>query len=357
MQSLNEFVQDLQSTNCYDSVQVLLGHDNSKNSFDGNTTSTSTSTITPKQLNIVLKEKNWYKLYIGGGVKHDHISTPGSSGTFPKLQFESTASLINLTGMTDMTQFSYTVDQTSTPTISMTHTRPLYSMFSPDSSIGDAILNMDQGSKIGITFRGYVDTIDYEHSRSSKDHIQSIGVRIANSTAHSSTFNAAVSDKVYMGLDWSLTHRDLIPRRHRSLPYLCDASPDIIACGGPSWKHSVTAEYKLNGYNTDSKYNPTVGLNSHGGVEVAGPPGDVGFVKCYAGGSMHFPFRDISFHTAYNCGIMKALSFGGLCTNNSGNMTNISDRFYVGGSHQLRGFLPAGIGPRSDVVSSSRSFL
>ncbi len=369
-EALNDFVQDLQSTNCYDSVQVILG---SKGESNTNYVDTSTSTTIgkPKQLNVLLAERNWYKLYIGGGVKHENMtSNNGPTGTFPKLQFESTASLINLAGMTDLTQCSYTLDQTSTPTLSVTHTRPFYSLFNPGSAIGNAILQTDQGSKFGITFRGNVDTLDYEHTRSSKDHIQSLGVRVANTTANSSSFNTSIADNIYIGLDWSLSHRDIIPRRHKSLPYLCDASPDIIACGGPSLKHSITAEYRLNGQYTDSKYNPTEGLDSYAGVEAAGPPGDVGFVKVWSGGSIHLPIgpsssdseevnigflsrlipRGLAFHSVYNCGIMKAFSYGGLCSN-GGSMTNVSDRFYVGGSHQLRGFLPAGIGPRADVVS------
>lgn len=365
-EALNDFVKDLQSTNCYDSVQVILG--NTKNgSINGDAGDEKDNG--PKKLNIVLGEKNWYNLYVGAGVKHDNIvSSTGATASFPKVQFESSASLINLSGLTDMTQCSYTIDQTSTPTLSLTHSRPLYSLFNPNSAIGDAILQMDQGSKFGITFRGNVDTLDYEHTRSSKDHIQSLGVRIANTTSNSATFNPASGEQIYMGLDWSLSHRDIVPRRHKSLPYLCDASPDIIACAGPSWKHSVTAEYKLNGNFTDDKYSPTVGLDSYGGVEIAGPPGDVGFAKFWAGGSMHLPIggsiegdensnnlmpRGLSFHTVYNCGIMKSLSFGGLCSNGAGNMTNVSDRFYVGGSHQLRGFLPAGIGPRTDKGGAS----
>jgi hypothetical protein len=361
-ESLNEFVKDLQSTNCYDCVQVVIG--NNDNSIKGGTTPV------PKKLTVLLEEKNWYKLYIGGGIKQTtDASTTGSAGLLPKVQFESSASLINLTGLTDMTQFSYSVDQTSTPTLSLTHTRPLYSLFDSKSTIGDTILNMDHGSKYGITLRADVDTLDFEHTRSSKDHVQSIGVSIANTTSGSAALNPAMGENVYMGINWSLSQRDVIPRRHKSLPYLCDASPDIIACAGPSWKHSFVGEYKLNGYHTDDKFNPTVGVDSYGGAEIAGPPGDVGFLKCWSGGSIHLPLgpstseeggslipRGLSLHSAYHCGMLKAFSFGGLCSNGA-NMTNISDRYFVGGSHQLRGFLPAGIGPRADVVSmQSNSF-
>lgn len=383
-QALNHFVKDLERTNCYNSVQVLLGNQDRKGDSAIVGSGENGDGICPKKVNVVLNEKNWYKLYIGGGIKHDNAAAAATT-SFPKVQFETSASLINLTGLTDYTQCSYTIDQTSTPTLSLTHTRPLYSLFDTNNSvIGDTILNMNQGSKIGITFRANIDTLDYEHTRSSKDYIQSIGMKIANSTPHSSSMNAAMSEDVYLGLDWSLSHRDVIPRRSTTSPFLCDASPDIIACGGQSWKHSVSAEYKMNGFYTDSKYDPTVGIDSYGGVELAGPPGDVGFLKCWAGGSVHVPLgevdgadssnsdnddyvspkskgglissilpRGLSLHTAYSFGMIKSLSYGGLCTS-GGDMTNISDRFYIGGSHQLRGFLPAGIGPRSDEVSYTK---
>mmetsp|Transcript_15892 Transcript_15892/g.19396 ORF Transcript_15892/g.19396 Transcript_15892/m.19396 type:complete len:610 (+) Transcript_15892:52-1881(+) len=363
-ESLHEFVRDLQSSNCYESVHVVLGNKNDSKDHQS-TNGKGAGAGSPKTIDVHLKEKNWYKLYVGGGIKHDGIvSTSGSTGMLPKVQFESSASLINVTGLTDISQFSYSVDQTSTPSLSLTHTRPLYSLFNDESTIGNSILNFNNGSKLGITFKGTVDTLDFEQTRSSKDHIQSIGVNIANSTSGSATAQPTLMDNVYLGLDWSLSHRDVIPRRHTSLPYLCDASPDIIACGGPSWKHSISTEYKLNGQFTDDKYSPTAGVDSYGGMEVAGPPGDVGFLKCWSGGALHVPIaggflrsllpQGLAFHSAYHCGMMKSLTFGGLCsTASSGNMTHISDRFYIGGSHQLRGFVPAGIGPRADTGGAS----
>ncbi len=381
-ESLNAFVKDLESTNCYNRVQVVLSNDNGEDGTKKKKIGATTNDdVNPKKLSVLLDEKNWYKLYVGGGVKQGNIgagagtsSSPSSTGMLPKVQFETSASLINLTGMTDFTQCCYTIDQTSTPTLSFTHTRPLFSLFhnstssSSDNSnrnttFGDTILAMDNGSKYGVTIRADIDTLDHEHTRSSKDHIQSVGIKVANSTAGSSAMNPAVGENVYAGIDWSLSHRDIIPRRHKSLPYLCDASQDIIACGGPSWKHSISGEYRLNGFYTDDKFNPTAGVDSYGGVEVAGPPGDVGFLKCWSGGSIHLPLGDtggllgrlmpsgLSLHSAYHCGMIKSLAFGGLCANGIGNMTNISDRYYVSG---LRGFLPAGIGPRADTVSSAQ---
>lgn len=356
-ESLQEFISDLQKTGCYESVKVYLGREKD-----------TPSRSELKQLDVVLEEKNWYKLYVGGGIKQDSQSAISSSGMIPRVQFETSASLINLGGHTDVTQLNYTVDQTSTPTVSLHHTRPLYTLLSGDLS--DTVLNMDQGSKVGVTLKALIDTVDFEHSRSSKDHIQKLSVKIANSTSGSSSSgHGPASDDVYTGLEWTLSHRDVIPRRHLSLPYQYDASPEVISSSGPNLKHSITLDYRLNGSLTDDRFNPTMGLDSYGGIEVAGPPGDVGFLKCWGGGAIHIPLVDdandqkkknigfvrdflsgLTFHTALNGGIIKPLRYGGLCASD---MTNISDRFYVGGSHQLRGFVPSGIGPRASTGGSS----
>jgi len=357
-ESLQGFVADLEKTGCYDSVQVVLGRPKDE-----------PSTSDSRQLDVILQEKNWYKIYVGGGIKQDNMSAISSSGMIPKVQFETSASLINLSGETDMTQLNYSLDQTSTPSLSLHHTRPLYSLLS--GSLGDSVLNMDQGSKVGVTLKASVDTMDYEHIRSSRDNIQKIGVKVANNTVGSSTSgHGPGNDDIYTGLEWSLALRDVIPRRHISAPFQCDASPEIIAASGPNLKHSVVADYRLNGYLTNDRFNPSAGVDSYGGVEVAGPPGDVGFVKAWGGAAIHIPIvpeldeeekkeagflgnllNGLSLHSSLHFGAVKGISFGGLCT--GGDSVNISDRFHVGGSHQLRGFLPSGVGPRAATGGQS----
>jgi outer membrane protein assembly factor BamA len=374
-ESLQDFVKDLENTGCYESVQVILGRQQRK---EYPSTSSSTSSKLTRELDVVLQEKNWYKLYIGGGIKQDYhqacYASSSGMGMIPKMQFETSASLINMTGETDVTQLYYSLDQTSTPSLSLQHTRPLYSLLS--GSWGDAVLNMDQGSKIGVTLKASVDTHDYDSFRSSKDHVQKVSIKVSNNTVGSSTSGPMPgNDGVYTGLEWSLAFRDVIPRRHGTVPFQYDASPEIIAASGPNLKHSLVADYRLNGYLTDDRFNPTAGFDAYGGVEVAGPPGDVGFVKLWGGASVHVPivaeqldsderkrlgflkqiFNGLSLHTSIHGGSIKGLDFGGLCCSGTGRhvTTNISDRFPVGGSHQLRGFLPSGIGPRSVVGGAS----
>lgn len=370
-ESLQDFVKDLEKTGCYESVQVILG----RQSKSGQS---SSGTTLIRELDVVLQEKKWYKLYVGGGLKQDYhqafsASSSGAMGMMPKMQFETSASLINLTGETDVTQLYYSLDQTSTPSLSLQHTRPLYSLL--PGSWSDAVLNMDQGSKFGVTLKAAVDTMDYDTFRSSKDHVQKVSVKVSNNTVGSSTMgHLPGNDGVYTGVEWSLALRDVIPRRHCTVPFQYDASPEIIAASGPNLKHSLVADYRLNGYLTDDRFNPTAGFDANGGVEVAGPPGDVGFVKLWGGASVHVPivseqldsdereqsgflkqlFNGLSLHTSIHGGAMKGIDFGGLCCNSTGrHSTNISDRFHVGGSHQLRGFLPSGIGPRSAIGGAS----
>lgn len=150
-------------------------------------------------------------------------------------------------------------------------------------------------------------------------------------------------------MDWSLLFRDLIPRRHATLPYAMDASPEITSQSGPSLKHSIAYEYRTNGRVCDHWLNPTYGIDVHGKVEVAGPPGDVGFVKLQGGASLHVPLPGPwAFHGAFQAGILQSLSFGGLC-----GPAGVSDRFFLGGPMQFRGFVPAGIGPRAKTGGAS----
>ena len=355
-QELDAISRDLESTGCYDSVQCFLGRSTSDRDKGPNP---------PREVDVVLKEKNWYRLYIGGGIKQESITGSGMSGgtggllgMLPKVQFESSAGLINLTGHADVTSVAYNVDQMGTPTFTASHTQPLYNFLGDDTMIGSMILNRNQGSKFGLTLRGMMDTLDFEHTRSCRDRIQLLGVRIANSLPGSLTGGGSggLTEKPYYGIDWSLSHRDVLPRRHTTVPYLCDASSDILLASGPSLKHSISAEYKLNGFYTNNRFNPINGIDSNGGLELAGPPGDVGFLKFWGGSSCHVPLSSkISMHMAVNGGMIRPLSFGGLCKSGNGR-TNIVDRFYVGGPHQLRGFVPSGIGPRAKSVSSLLSF-
>jgi outer membrane protein insertion porin family len=122
-----------------------------------------------------------------------------------------------------------------------------------------------------------------------------------------------------------------------------------VAQSGSSLQHSIRWEARSNGSWTDDRYQPTVGVDAHIQAEIAGPPGDVGYAKTHGGSALHYPLSDsVSLHATFAGGMMQPLSYNGLCRS-----PTISDRFFVGGPMQLRGFLPAGIGPRSKMGGST----
>jgi outer membrane protein assembly factor BamA len=326
------FINSMMQTGCYHAVQVKL--ENHSGQED------------QSNLHILLNEKNWYSLYIGGGFKQGAIyQNAAGDGVLPKVQFETSGSLLNLTGHLDKTSLSYTVDQTSTATLALTHERPLYSLFSQDSPIHDFILGMGNGSQYTYTCRAMLDTVDHEWTRSYKEYQRLLSMRISNKG------NAGIPEMVeggYSGVDWTVVFRDVIPRRHASLPYSCDASPEVVAQSGPTTKHSVSYEYRMNGSLTNDRFNPTSGVDWHSRLELALPPGDVGFFKAQTGMAGHAPVGSLALHMSASAGILQPLTFGGLC-----GPPTLSDKFYFGGPLQLRGFLPAGVGPRSKTGGSS----
>ena len=285
-QRLDAAIQELEGTGCYESIQFHLKPN--------------------QEWNVLLKEKPWYKLYIGGGIKGDPLSEGGDLQT-TKLQAETSIGLRNLTGHCDMTNFTYAVDQTSTPNLQFTHDTPL-SAYIPSTPLA-------------LQIKAMTDTLDHTYTRSCRERISQVQVALKHhETAQECT--------------WTTALRDIMPRRHISLPYTCDASTEIVRQAGPSLKHSL-------------KYsNPFLHM------ELAGPPGDVGFFKCWFAASRDFLLQphknDIQFHMALQGGYLHPISFGGLCPNKN----QLSDKFFVGGPNQLRGFLPSGIGPRSKTVST-----
>ena len=329
--SVSKFIANMNQSGCFNAVQVKLDDENEQGK---------------SKLQIVLNEKNWYRLYIGGGLKQDGIyQQSAGDGLLPKVQFETSGTLLNLGGHLDKTSLSYTVDQTAATSLSLSHDRPLYTLFSEDSMGYETILSMDKGSQFSFSTRAVLDTVDHEWTRSYKEYQRLLSVRAATNAAGM----PEMLEGGYAGLDWSLVFRDIIPRRSTKLPYECDASPEIVAQSGPTTKNSLTWEYRTNGCHTDNRFNPTTGADFHTKLEVAGPPGDVGFVKAEGGFASHFKLSDsLALHASASSGILHALTFGGLC-----GAPTVSDRFYVGGPMQLRGFLPAGIGPRAKTGGST----
>lgn len=361
---VSQIVDNLMRTGCFNSVQVEIGlNENGTNNADETATTSSSNEQQQQQqqfphtLELIVDEKNWYSLYIGGGLKHDSIeeslqqTTNGNISKLPMAQFETSASLLNLTGYLDMTQFRYTIDQSTSSSFLLTHERPLYSWIGDDTPLGDYILALSKGSQYSLGLRALIDTSDYEWTRSYKEYIRSVTCRLDNTGR---VTRPDLAPGYYWGLDWTLALRDVVPKKHSKLPYTADASHEVVAQSGPSLTHSLIWEVRTNGEYCNDRLQPTSGIDWHTRAEIAGPPGDVGFVKMEGGTNVHIPVLGgdgdwLSFHGSCSGGYLKPLSFAGLCRP----VPTLSDRFYVGGPVQLRGFLPSGIGPRSSTRGGS----
>ena len=331
---VTQVVDNLLRTGCFESVELQVGKTPSSENDKANP---------PHQLTVLLNEKNWYSLYIGGGFKHEGLEESMNHGAkLPKAQFECSATLSNLSGFLDQSMLRYTVDQTSTSAFLLSHERPLYTWFGDENPLGEYLLALPRGSQYSLGMRAVLDTADYEWTRSYKEYQRSLTCRLDNTGR---VQRPEMAPGYYWGFDWSLHLRDVVPRKHSTLPYAADASQEIVALSGTSLTHSLTWEVRTNGEDTDNRFQPTSGSDWHAKAEIAGPPGDVGFAKAEGGLSLHIPIvgKWLALHGACAGGILKPLSFNGLCKP----MPTISDRFFVGGPMQLRGFLPAGIGPRT----------
>jgi hypothetical protein len=332
-----QVIDNLKRTGCFESVELQVGM------IDDNEH--------PHTLEVILEEKNWYSLYIGGGFKHEGFEeTLNSPSKLPKAQFECSAAFPNLTGHLDQTQLKYTLDQTSSSSFYMAHERPLYAWLSEEKrSLVETLLALPKGSQYSLGFRAVLDSMDYEWTRSYKEYQRYIACRLDNS---GQVHRPDMAPSSYWGLDWQLALRDVVPRKHAELPYACSASHEIVALSGPSLTHSLSWEVRTNGEHLDDRFQPTAGFDWFSKMEVAGPPGDIGFAKAQGGASFHIPILAegaLAVHGTCSGGFLQALDFKGLCK-----PPTISDRFFVGGPMSLRGFLPAGIGPRSTSgVSSS----
>lgn len=162
------FINNLEETGCYNSVQVKIGRDEEE-------------TQEAQKVNVVLNEKRWYSLYVGGGVKHDSLyGGDAQQSVIPKLQFETKAKLLNLGGKLDTTSLNYAIDQRSTTTCSIQHERPLFTVLQEYSPAYNHLLTLPKGSQVALSCRAMLDTVDHEWTRSYKEHQRLLSVKVAN---------------------------------------------------------------------------------------------------------------------------------------------------------------------------------
>lgn len=410
------FIRDLEGTGCYETVRVevgpaIAGGDGGEG--DGGAPA-------PHGVTVRLEEKKWYSLRVGGGVSSDDMTDGGgglggmvggsvgsSASSLPKLQFETSAGLLNLTGRCDKTSASWAVDQTGRGVFRLAHDRPLCSLLDEKGGVygwlmpgdptaegsteqaartDDAMYALGGGSQTSIGLHASAHGTDASHARSSTGYVRSVGVRLSNHPRSASRSLAMPGPArpgssppeamagPYLYAEAGAQLRDSVPDRDASSPFALDCSTETAGDAGTTLKTSVRGGVHLNGSLVNDRYDPTSGLDGHIDGELALPPGDVGFVKVRAGAACHAPLRAVgealglagpadgegdgrreaataitgpAVHGSLSCGVLRPLDYGGLCNASRPGSVPLSDLFHAGGPGQLRGFLPSGIGPRS----------
>jgi Omp85 superfamily domain len=402
-----KIIADLQRTDCFDAIQIQIGTPapgttNSSNNDDDaveNDNDNSHSSSNRRTIQVKVHEKKWYTLYAGAGSKEigfgstssglddSSIGSSNSSNSsssnnitsssfLPVAEINVAAGLRNTTGHLDKTELRYTIDTKSLSSLSIGHSRPLYSTL--PESLRDIILTQTNGSQYEVSIKGVLDTIDHEYVRGYKEYQRYISCHLCNEhNVNHSPVTALVQTRKnwYTHLEWLCLYRDIIPRRHSSTnlsPYHFDASKSTISFAGPSIKNSFNAVIQYNSPDivnddddttSDISINnpllPTKGYQFYSSIEVATPPGDVGFIKGQVSSTKHWLVSpNVSIHANASSGYMYPLTFGGLFTtysSNSNKLVHPSDRFYIGGTNSFRGFVPGGIGPRGYVNGGASS--
>jgi Omp85 superfamily domain len=355
-EAATRFVSDLERSQCFKAVRVEIGGKTGSESGGGgedDKASASGGGTKMRNLTVHLQEANWYRLHAGGGVKTssllgDHLGSSSSTTAFlPTAELECSVGLRNLTGCLDTTSLQYTLDSQSIATVRLQHQRPLYSAL--PSPLSESVLAQATGSQIVLEAQAGIDTVDHTWTRSYREFQRLMSLRVSHPDGGWSA-------------EWSLLGRDLVPQRHATVPYAYAASKEVVAASGPNVRHAFTVEYAPP--SSESPTSSTAQL--HGKLQLATPPGDVGFCKVEGGfRTSHSPLQSwlgggplsavstaaalLQVQSSFRAGYLHRLDFGGLTGRSS---TCLSDRFYVGGPIQLRGFGPCGIGPRASPTST-----
>ena len=349
------FIENLEQSDCFHGIHVDIGETSSTISDPEGQHNCENDAKMLRRINIKLNEKNWYKFHAGAGLKTDGwlgasstTLTGGSTSTtdafLPTAEMELRAGLRNISGCLDRTDLQYSVDTQNIGSWTLTHVRPLYTVL--PSTLSDALLLRSTGSQYAFTARAALDTSDRITLSSFYEYQRLLSVKA--STSEQPKTNSP-QNPWFSSIEYGILYRDLIPRRHATMPYHFAASPEIVAQSGASMKHAISGVTSYNNYSTDTSNLPVHGLQMQFSTEIALPPGDVGFVKGQVAVAGHLPIvpNRLALHTNVSSGYLHSITFGGLC-----GPPLISDRFLLGGIGSFRGFIPAGIGPRGRSVNN-----
>jgi hypothetical protein len=350
------FIQNMESSGCFHSVSVELG--GVKSSSTQQEGEGGGGERGERELLVKLNEKGWLKLNAGVNLK-DSFTNPSlhlqqqqvlTDAFLPTAEFNLSAGLRNVAGCLDTTDLDYLIDTHNISTWRLHHKRPLYTLL--PGPIGDALLQSAVGSQYVCSAEATLNSLDHEWLSSFRLFQRKFAVTVETPRRPDVPW--------YASFEWVAgNYRDLVPRRHPTVPNKLVASKDIIALAGPSFKHSVAAtiEYDQVHVRDAGSGLPLDGLQIRSRTEWALPPGDVGFVKTHMAGAWHFLLPDsssltnLAFHNCFTLGYLHPLSNGGLSRPEA---IIPVDRFILGGTGSLRGFAPGGIGPRSADIPHNR---
>lgn len=365
-------VHNLESSDCFHAVRVQIGGPAAASEHPHHHNDDNNDSTTLRTIQVQLHEKQWYRLHAGAGLKTDAAwlggggssgpmgSSSGSGSTdsfLPLAEVDVSVGLRNVAGCLDRTDVQYALDTHNMSTWNVTHARPLYTLL--PNAVSDLLLEQTIGSQCSFFARAGIEPVDHTGTSSYQLFQRLLKVKAAT-MPEEQRHDGLVKQKQpwYASLEWGVVHRDLVPRRHGTLPYHLDAAPEIVAQAGPTLKHSVTAvlQYDSTHYHAaaaateteamvaDQSRLPVRGVQLRFSSEVATPPGDVGFVKNQADAAAQVSLTDrLALHGSIATGFLYKLSFGGLCNTPA----IVSDKFLLGGCGSFRGFVPAGIGPRA----------
>ena len=340
----NDFIRDLEASDCFHSVGVEIGRAPSD-------VPAPDASSPPRRLLVHLNEKNWYRLHAGAGLKADMFGTNSTSSyqqlatdaVMPPAELEVSAALRNLAGCLDTTEIQYKLDTFNIGAWKLSHKRPLYTIL--PGGLGAHLLDTSIGSQHTFHAQAALDTIDTDWISSYKLFQRYLSVEMATPK----------SLPGWASLEWFLGYRDMIPRRHPTMPFHLSASPEISRLAGPSLKHSITANLEYDAVQRDPVSQlPIDGLQIRWRTECAIPPGDVGFFKSHAACAVHWlvPNTPVAFHATGSVGYLHALH--NMFPRVRPAATLPVDRFIAGGVGSLRGFAIGGVGPRSKGTAENR---
>lgn len=140
--------------------------------------------------------------------------------------------------------------------------------------------------------------------------------------------------------------RDILPCRDCKIPTAFRASPSILSEAVPSTKTSIKYVFKDDTRN--SIVMPTMGGLFQFSSEVAGILGDVRFIKAEVSTQHHIGIGPILFgHPILSFSLSSQLGAIKPFGTDDQRPTRLSDRFFLGGPLNVRGFNHKGIGPRA----------